>query len=390
MKLAEATPNIDGESSPRRLKVAVYAIAKNEEQHVQRFMSSVEAADVVTVADTGSTDATVAVLKSAGASVHEIHISPWRFDDARNAALALVPADVDVCISLDLDEILVSGWREALERAWQNGTTRMRYRFVASWTADGQPGTVFWNERVHARQGYRWQMPVHEAILWCGEGTESVISADEFEAHHHPDKQKSRANYLPLLQRAVAEAPNDPRPAHYLGREYFYWKQYREAIKELQRHLNLVGATWAPQRAEACRLLGKCFDALDLPDDALRWFWKATLERPEQREPWVDLSRALYRQRDFSGGYFAAHRALTITERATDYFSEPEAWGALPDDLLSVCAWEMGMAEQAATHAEAAARLAPDDERIQANWQFFQNRQTSEPSAQANDAQVLT
>jgi hypothetical protein len=97
VEFPETTPSIESKSPPRRLKVAVYAIAKNEEQHVRRFMSSVEAADVVAVADSSSTDATVAALQSAGAAVHETHISLWRFDDARNAALALVPADVDVC-----------------------------------------------------------------------------------------------------------------------------------------------------------------------------------------------------------------------------------------------------------------------------------------------------
>ena len=93
MELSKASQSIEGVSPLRSLKIAVYAIAKNEEQHVERFMSSARAADVIVVADTGSTDGTVAALQSAGAAVHEIHISPWRFDDARNAALALVPAD---------------------------------------------------------------------------------------------------------------------------------------------------------------------------------------------------------------------------------------------------------------------------------------------------------
>ena len=42
--------------------------------------------------DTGSTDETVALARENGAVVHDICITPWRFDLARNAALALVIA----------------------------------------------------------------------------------------------------------------------------------------------------------------------------------------------------------------------------------------------------------------------------------------------------------
>ena len=114
------------------LKVAVYAIARDEASQVDRFMSTARDADLVCVADTGSRDETPQLLREAGAVIHDISIAPWRFDDARNAALALVPGDVDVCVSLDLDEVLQPGWRAALESAWVPGTTRLKYQFVAS------------------------------------------------------------------------------------------------------------------------------------------------------------------------------------------------------------------------------------------------------------------
>jgi glycosyltransferase involved in cell wall biosynthesis len=154
------------------LKIVVYAIAKEEIRHVARFVDGARDADLIVVADTGSTDGTVEALRRAGAEVHSIFVSPWRFDDARNAALALTPADADVCVSLDLDEVLQPGWRAALEQAWTAKATRARYRFVASWNADGSPGLTFWNERIHARSGYRWRMPIHEVLLWCGAGEE--------------------------------------------------------------------------------------------------------------------------------------------------------------------------------------------------------------------------
>ena len=53
----------------KKYKICVYAISKNEEKFVDRWMDSVSEADEVFVLDTGSTDETVEKLKKRGASV---------------------------------------------------------------------------------------------------------------------------------------------------------------------------------------------------------------------------------------------------------------------------------------------------------------------------------
>ena len=111
------------------MKIAVYAISKNESMFVERFCEAAKDADIILIADTGSTDNTVELGKKHGAVVHNICVSPWRFDIARDTALTLLPADIDVCISLDLDEVLQPGWREEIERVWKEDTTRLRYKF---------------------------------------------------------------------------------------------------------------------------------------------------------------------------------------------------------------------------------------------------------------------
>ena len=83
-------------------KVAVYTIALNEDKHVKRWFESAKEADVLLIADTGSKDKTAFLAKSLGISVFSIAVDPWRFDIARNAALALIPGDVDMCISMDM------------------------------------------------------------------------------------------------------------------------------------------------------------------------------------------------------------------------------------------------------------------------------------------------
>lgn len=154
------------------MRIAVYTIAKNEEQFVQRWADSARDADYILILDTGSTDGTVAVAEAAGVTVKVEEFKPWRFDHARNAALELLPDDIDYCIALDMDEVLQPGWREHLEVADANGWTRPRYQYTWSWQRPGVPGLVYGGDKIHARHGYRWKHPVHEVLTATGVETD--------------------------------------------------------------------------------------------------------------------------------------------------------------------------------------------------------------------------
>ena len=187
------------------MKIAVYAISKNEADFVERFCKSAIDADLILIADTGSTDKTIEIAKSQPKTiVHNIFISPWRFDKARDTALALIPADFDICISLDLDEMLEPGWREEIVRVWKDDTTRLRYKF------DWGCGISFYYEKIHHRKGYHWHHPVHEYPRPDGRITEIYAHTDKLLVSHHPDPTKSRGQYLDLLRLAIKEDPHCP------------------------------------------------------------------------------------------------------------------------------------------------------------------------------------
>ena len=191
-------------------KIAVYTIAKNEEKFVERWFESAKEADSLRILDTGSTDNTVTVARDLGVDVRRWEFNPWRFDEARNMALSMVPEDVDMCIALDMDEVLVAGWRAYIEQAIAEGVTRPRYQYTWSWNGD-KPGLQYGGDKIHARHGYRWKHPVHEVIVPDGEEKQGWYG---LEIHHHPDQTKSRGQYFPLLELAVQEDPDDDRNAH--------------------------------------------------------------------------------------------------------------------------------------------------------------------------------
>jgi glycosyltransferase involved in cell wall biosynthesis len=235
------------------MKIAVYAISKNEEQFVERFCRSAKDADIILIADTGSTDRTVDIAKEHGAVVYPICISPWRFDKARDAALALLPADIDVCISLDLDEVLEDGWRQEIERVWTEETTRLRYKF------DWGCGIAFFYEKIHHRKGYHWHHPVHEYPRPDGRTNEIYAHTDMLLVSHHPDPTKSRGQYMPLLELAIQEDPRCPRNAFYHARELTFYARWQEAIDALNKYLAMPEANWQNERCYAMRLLGQSY-----------------------------------------------------------------------------------------------------------------------------------
>jgi len=348
------------------MKICVYAISKNEASFVEQFCESAKAADLILIADTGSTDGTVELARACGATVPEICITPWRFDKARDAALALIPRDIDVCISLDLDERLEPGWREEIERVWMMGeTTRLRYKF--DWGA----GILFFYEKIHARHGYHWHHPCHEYPRPDGRIKEVYAHTDMLLVSHHPDPTKSRGQYMDLLELSVKEDPSCPRNAFYYARELTFGRRWIDAIVALHKYLGNPGANWANERCYAMRIMAQAYEALGEQEQARVWLEKATREAPDTREPWVELSDLARRAEQWQLSYECARQALTIKDKALVYTMDPTVWGARPHDLLALAAYHIGVGDEAVEHGAIAVELAPHDDRLKRNLEFY-------------------
>lgn len=347
------------------MKVAVYTIALNEEQFVERWFKSGQGADYFLIMDTGSTDGTVEKAKELGIDVRQVTIKPWRFDDARNAALWALPEDIDYCIALDMDEILQPGWREELEKAHAQGVTRPTYRFITSWLPDGSPGGEFDGFRIHTRFGYRWRFPIHEVP--SPYGIEEKRMRMDFEIHHRPDNSKSRGQYLPLLSMAVQEDPKSERAAFYYAREMYFHGMYEQSAKEFRRYLEL--SWWAPERASAMNYLARVE-----PANAVHWCEKSIAEYSGSREPMVLMSRHYYGEGNWEQCLTWAENALLIKEKKLDYIVEDFAWGFEVYDLAAISSWNLGLYEQALTYGERAAELSPTDERLKRNLEFYRKK----------------
>lgn len=348
-----------------KLKICVYAICNGEEHFIKRFMDGTKGADLVLIADTGSTDGAGETARKLGAKVHNISIKPWRFDDARNAALALVPDDIDVCVSLDIDEVLQPGWREEIERVWVDGVNRLKYKF--DWGA----GIAFYYDKIHARHGFRWRNMCHEAVFPDPRTVEKWAVTDKLLVIHMPDNTKSRGQYMGLLESDVKENPHNARNAFYYARELTFHRRWAEAIDAVERYISLPEANWANERCYARRVQGRAYDELGQHLNALKAFKQACDEAPGTREPWVDLAESHYKYHEWDECYIAIKRALAIQNKEDVYTVDPECWSAKPYDLGAIAAYHIGLTPIAVAWGKQACELKPDDARLAKNLVYY-------------------
>lgn len=346
-----------------RLKIAVYATAKNESEHVKQFVDSTVGADYVVVTDTGSTDGTPDLLRDAGVDVRIASVVPWRFDTGFNTALANVPADADVCVKLDLDEVLTTNdgtsWRDEIDKLWTDKTIQMRYWYVWTWHVRGKvPATQYRTQNIHARTGCIWRHPGHTALYTYSQDRHKMVDTNVLEIHHYMTK-KQRPDYLNILSLALTEN-RCPRTMYYLAREQHTHRKYKECITLLLEYLDHPQATWVQERSAAMRLLALCSEALGDNQQAMIWIMRAQGTLPGVRELHYELLRILHKQGDFLGGYWAGIKCLSLTERNPLWNGQAsEAWFDMPYVYMAICAWHIDKRDAAVGFLKKALEINP-------------------------------
>jgi len=351
----------------KKYKIAVYAITKNEEKHVDRWVGSMGEADAIYVLDTFSTDKTVEKLKK----YDKVHVTtkkynPWRFDKARNDSLNLIPKDFDICVCTDLDEIFEKGWRKKLEECWMKDTTRLQYNYNWSFDENGRPLVNFYISKIHARTGYTWTHPVHE-VLTPTTTRDNVITTNDITVNHYPDNKKSRGSYLPLLELSVKEDPDDDRNMHYLGREYMYYGKWNEAIDTLIKHLSLPRALWKDERCASMRFIGRCYKNMHRYEEAKMWYKKASEEAPYLRDSYIEMALLYYELEDWENVIKEVNRALHIKVKTKSYINEVFSWNETPYDLLAISYYNIGNYVLAYKYSTLALKENPHDKRLKNN-----------------------
>lgn len=351
-------------------KICVYAICKNEMKFIDRWFNSVKEADYVCVLDTGSTDGSYEHLKNLGTITAQKVYENFRFDVARNDSMKLIPDDAEILVCVDIDEILLPGWSKLLKNNWNNSIGRVRYRYTWNFNPDGSEGVVFLADKIHKNNHFKWVNPVHEVLEKTTTAPLATIDLPNIKVHHLADTTKSRSSYLPLLELAVKENPENDRNVHYLGREYMFNKEYDKAIETLKKHLLLTSATWNEERSASHRYIAKCYSFKNDYENQEKHLFLALLECNFSREPYFDLALMYYKKKNYLKSALAFEEMFKITKRNLNYISSPICWSSLPYDMLSICYYELGNYNKALSCVDKAIEL-DNDVRLINNRQIF-------------------
>ena len=392
-------------------KICVYAICKNEEQFVDKWVKSMSEADSIVVLDTGSTDNTVQKLKDLGVTVEVKEIKPWRFDVARNEAMKLVPEDCNILVSTDLDELLEPGWGDVLRSKWIDGVhERAEYKYTWSHLSDGSEGRSFMYNKIHSKN-WIWKAPVHELLgridqlpekytldevlnmpfdqlLDLSHGMtenykyeEKLYLFDEIHLHHYPDSTKSRGCYLPLLEIRAKENPEDYYGLIYLAHEYcyrgFYDKSidlFRKILTDYAEHYNSI------EQASCYVFIGDCYKSKAENEDpekkdenyqkAILGYQKGIAIEPTYREPYFNLAKVYLAINDYKAADFYIKRGIEKSFRHYTWLERDSSWAYEPYDLLCLSAFYSGRKRDALAYAYKALSMDKNNERLKSNLEL--------------------
>ncbi len=313
------------------MKIAVYTIALNEEKFIERWYESAKDADYLLIADTGSTDKTVKLAKKLGINVVKISIKPWRFDDARNAALAALPADIDMCVSLDMDEVLSENWRDALEKTTGS---QIMYRYTYSWNNKDQtlPGNISSQAKVHARHGYRWRYMIHEYVFPDRNENHLLEVSDDFSILHYPDEEKSRDSYNKLIKEQLDEDPTSDRYQLYYAKTLIAQNKPEEAIEEFKKFIAME-----KKSTELSDIAASYVTLSFLEPKKAKKYLKLAIKTWYAREPLISLALYYFSKSKWRQAKKYCQKTLDIKQRVTDPNYLEYAWGYLPKNMLYVC-----------------------------------------------------
>ena len=360
-----------------KYKIAVYTIALNEEKHVKRWYESAKDADLLVIADTGSTDKTKFLAKSLGIAVTAIDVTPWRFDVARNASLALIPDDYDICIQLDMDEVLSLGWRDKIEEAYEQGNHWPIYKHVTRRDEKDNPRNFQHYFKIHPRKGFHWKYPIHEVLVHEPNLTfeRKVI---DLEVDHIKDESKSRKSYLDLLEKAVQEEPSDWRMNHYLNREYFYNHDWLKVLQTAYRCEDIQGG-WDVERASTYMWASEAAHHLNMPPLAEEWARKATDAAPHFYEVWHWRAHIAHLHGKWDECLDFSRRRLTL-ERQSHHLVKPEVWEWWGYDLIALASHKLKQNEDAFFYGEIAFFANSGNQRLRRNLDFYRAaKRSSDP-----------
>jgi hypothetical protein len=219
------------------MKTAAYTICYNEIKRIDRWLEYTKDFDYRVVLDTGSNDGTYEVLKKVpNIILQQMRKEPFKFHHHRNYNLAMIPQDVDWCLSPDIDEWFSVNVLEEIEKTVKEhpnvtniSTTRLDLYTKEVFVG---PPHLLPSNKIHRRHLYEWRSPIYEHLIYIGPSNEVEIYNDKVFLIHDQDTTKPRnKTYVDMLIAQFKEDPSDNWNNWFLLNHYYRENQLDKYIE---------------------------------------------------------------------------------------------------------------------------------------------------------------
>lgn len=357
-------------------RVCLSMIVKDEAPVIERCLASVRPLLVAwCVVDTGSSDDTPQRVERALAGLPgALHRRPWRnFAANRNEALELARAqlgsDGGWLLLIDADETLElpAGYRlPPLDAAAYEFDTRygeLSYRRVAL---------------LDALRAWRYQGVLHEYLECTPPTLPQWLDGPRIRVRPEGARSRNPRKFhddAALLERALAQEPDNARYWFYLGQSWRDAGEPARALAAYRKRLQLPG--WDEESWYAQLQVARLVETLGDQPGAIAGYLDAYARRPTRAEPLVELARLLRARGDWPGALLYARAAAQIPLPADRLFVDTACyqWRAL--DEWTIAAWWAGChAEGAQAMTRLLAAPFPESERarIDTNAGYYRER----------------
>ncbi len=346
--------------------IAAAIIVKDEADHLRRCLASVrELCDEIVVVDTGSSDDTVAVAHSFGATV--LH-RPWDGDFSAARNLGLNAIDANWILYIDADEevqgVDVAAVRSTLAAAEGVAGFLVKFATHVGWTP-------FWEHRIwRHRDDVRFRGVIHETPVpdlrrIVNDEGKRFERINLFMQHYgyEGDQTVKHERNLPMLLEQLKNAPRRVYLWNHLGRVYNGLGRTADAEAAWKRGLEIVREDGLREPVDIIVYGSMAIHLVNLGQDATAIIEEGLALDPQHYTLHLALAGQLMVQSEWREALIPLQSLIDLDDqelsRSVVAYAR-QIFNLWPLRMLADCHFELGEFEEAAAAYERAATVGGD------------------------------